>query len=514
MAGGTFVQTKPIGYKEAEEKVKVPNAWKIATYVSFVIIIGLVVLNIVRRGDIIKPGMIQSLVILPFDNETGDEKLEYFVSGMHSSLIGDIGKIASLRVISKTSSDVYKDVHKPLPQIASELDVDAVVEAQVMCIGDTVCLQVRVVEADRKEKQLWVGNYREDRRKILGLYNQITKQIADEVKVKLSPEEVRSLSGSMVVNREAYDAVLKGNYYSAKVTKNDLDTALKYYELAKDLDPEFALAYVRISFLWITRQQLGMSSTAEARTKIIKASMKAVELDKTSAEVRSNLGSMYFFAKWDWGKSEEEYKKAIKLNPNDAGSRMWYANLLNCLGRNEEALNQSRIALNIDPQNVGIHYFYGIELTFAHKYDDAIRAFKDALKIDPTNPPALGDLGITLALSGRKKEAVEQFKLCAGDDTELVNAYQTGYIEGGFRGAILAYNKVIELRFKNSFWSPIEFALNYAMIGEIDNTFYWLEEAYKVSDPRLPYLLHPVYDILHTDPRFKDLCRKMNLPNK
>ncbi len=144
--------------------------------------------NIARKGSILKPGMIQSLVVLPFDNYTGDEKLDYFVSGMHSSLITDIGKIGSLVVISETTSKLYKNAHKSLPQIASELKVDAVVEAQVMCLGDSICLQVRVVKADEKEKQLWAGDFKEERSKILGLYNRITKQIADEVMVKLSPE--------------------------------------------------------------------------------------------------------------------------------------------------------------------------------------------------------------------------------------------------------------------------------------------------------------------------------------
>jgi TolB-like protein/Tfp pilus assembly protein PilF len=487
---------------------------KALLFIGLIVIAGLVILNITRRDSTLKPGMIESLVILPFDNYTGDEKLDYFVSGMHSSLISDVGKIGSLRVISETTSEAYKNAKKTLPQIASELDVDAVVEAQVMCLGDSICLQVRVVSADKKEKQLWVGNFHEDKRKILGLYNQVTKKIADEVMVKLSSKEDRLLSDSKIINKEAYDAVLKGNYYRIKLTINDLDTALKYYEMAKNIDPEFALAYVSIAFLWITRQQLGMSSTAEARPKIIEASMKAFDLDKSSAEVSSNLGSMYFFAMWDWEKSEAEYKRAIELNPNDAGTRMWYSNLLTCLGRNEEALNQIKIAVNLDPQNDGIHYFYGLALVFAHKYDDAIIAFQHALKISPASPPTHGDLGIVLALIGKYEEAVEQFKLGCANDTGLYNAYDKGYIEGGFRGAIFAYNKVIESRFNNSFWSPIEFALNYAMLGEIDKTFYWLEEAYKVYDPRLPYILHPVYDILHTDPRFKDLCQKMKLPYK
>jgi adenylate cyclase len=189
LTSGTFERTKPLDETEEEVKpVVVPNAWKIATYVSFVVIVGLVVFNIITRGDVIKPGSIQSMIVLPFQNYTGDDQLEYFVSGMHSSLISDIGKVSGLRVLSETTSNIYKRADKSVPQIVSELGVDAVIEAQVLCLGDTICLQIRVVTANPEEKQLWIGDYREDKSKILSLYNRVTRQIADEVKVGLTSE--------------------------------------------------------------------------------------------------------------------------------------------------------------------------------------------------------------------------------------------------------------------------------------------------------------------------------------
>jgi TolB-like protein len=237
------------------------------------------ILNITRRGSVIKPGMIQSLVILPFDNYTGDEKLDYFVSGMHSSLIADVGKIGSLTVISETTSNVYKNAHKSLPQIASELNVDAVVEAQVMCLGDSICLQVRVVSADRKEKQLWVGDYKEERSKILGLYNRITKQIADEVMVKLSPEEERLLSKSRIVDRQVSDAYLNSKSYWGDFSRDSLNKALKFLNNAIEKDLGWAPLYDGLANVWIGIQQNGFESPSVTSQKVYENLNKALELD-------------------------------------------------------------------------------------------------------------------------------------------------------------------------------------------------------------------------------------------
>ena len=235
LTSGSFERTKPLD--EAGEEVKpvaVPNAWKIATYVSFVVITALVVFNIITRGNVIKPGSIQSMVVLPFHNYTGDVQLEYFVSGMHSSLINDMGKVSGLRITSETTSNVYKNAEKSVPQIASELGVDAVVEAQVLCLGDTICLQIRILTASPEEKQLWVGDYREDKSKILSLYNRVTRQIAEEVKVELTPEEVRLLSKSRIVDRKAYDEYLKARSYLNDFRRESLfmalDSLLRFYD--------------------------------------------------------------------------------------------------------------------------------------------------------------------------------------------------------------------------------------------------------------------------------------------
>jgi tetratricopeptide (TPR) repeat protein len=238
--------------------------------------------------------------------------------------------------------------------------------------------------------------------------------------------------------------------------------------------------------------------------------MKAFDLDSTTVD----LSGYYTWSLWDWEKGEKEFKRVIERNPNDAQSKAVYSHLLAILGRNEEALAQIEIAVKLDPLNEFIKVFYGVVLTFVSKYDEAIEAFKDALKIEPNYPFAQGNFGVALVLSGRYKEAVEQWKFCNAVDIELVNALEEGYNEGGFKGALLSYNNVVESRYKNSFWSPIDIAMNYAMIGDKDKALFWLETGFQIRDPNTPYLLLPVFDNLRDDTRFQDLCKRMNLPYK
>jgi TolB-like protein len=259
LSSGILKRTGPLEELQEQEgeKAPVPNAWKIATYISFVVIVGFVVFNIITRGDIIKAGSIQSMVVLPFKNYTGDDQLEYFVAGMHSSLITDILKLNGLRITSETTSNVYKNAEKSVPQIAMELGVDAVVEGQVLCLGDTICLQIRVVTAGPVEKQLWVGDYREDKSKILSLHNRVTKEIANKVKVEFTPEEVRLLSKSRIVDRVAYEDYLKARSYINDTRKESLFKALDFLNSALDKEPEWAPLYAGLAEIWMWIQQGG-----------------------------------------------------------------------------------------------------------------------------------------------------------------------------------------------------------------------------------------------------------------
>jgi TolB-like protein len=225
-------KTKPLSEIQEGEKTIVPNAWKIATYVSFALIIGLVVLNVLGGSKPLRAGDIQSLLILPFENFTGDDQLEWFVSAMHASLIQDMQRISGLRVICTTTSNVYKNTDMSASEIASELDVDAVMEAQVMCLGDSICTLFNLIQVSPEEKQVLTADIKEGKRQILSLYNRITKQISDKVKIELTAEEELLLAESREVDPDALDAYYKGLSYLDKINMNSLQKAKEYFNIA------------------------------------------------------------------------------------------------------------------------------------------------------------------------------------------------------------------------------------------------------------------------------------------
>jgi TolB-like protein len=261
-------KTQPLTEGQVEEKPVVQNRWKIATYVSIAVIIGLIILNLFGGPTRLKAGDIQSLVVLPFDNYTGDDQLENMVSGMHALLVGDVGRISGDRVLGKTTSNAYKDVDISATGIASELNVDAVLEASVMCFGDSVCMQFRLVRTTGKEEQLWIADYKEDKSQIINLYNKITKQIADEIMIELTPEEERLLAKSRTVDREAYDAYLRSYQYWGDLSLESLNKALEYLNLAIEKDPDFAIPYAARAQVWVGLAQIGFAAPEVAVPKI------------------------------------------------------------------------------------------------------------------------------------------------------------------------------------------------------------------------------------------------------
>jgi len=515
LTGGTFERTRPMEDIQGDAKVKVPNAWKIATYISFVIIIGLVVLNIARGSNIIKPGQIQSLVILPFDNYTGDEKLDYFVSGMHSSLIGDIGKIGSLRVISETTSNVYKNAHKSLTQIATDLNVDAVVEAQVMCLGDSICLQVRVVKADQKEKQLWAGDYKEDKRKILNLYNRITKQIADEVMVKLSQEEERLLSKSRIVDREAYDAYLNSKFYWGDLSRESLNKALILLNSAVEKDPGWAPLYSGLAQVWMGIQQNGFESPSVTSQKVYENLNKALELDPDLSDSHYISGMMAYLIEWNWGKGEKELLKALAINPNDVYSRIFYAQLLSILQRPDEALKQGQLAIKLDPSNLIIESTYSALLTSLGDCKGGLTYAEKAVAADPKNYLANSCLE-NAAFQCKDYETTlnaEKYSLPTKLEENTFKEIVKIFHKQGFSAASKEITHQLESFASTNPVGVIDMACRYIYADQSDKAIDWLEKGYEIHDPNMPYIATHCYNLdpLFSNPRFIDIVKKMNL---
>ena len=507
-------KTKPISELHEEDTSIVPNAWKIATYVSFVVIIGLVLFNILGRARETNSGDIQSLVILPFDNFTGDEDLEYFVSGMHASLIGDMGKIGGLRVISRTSSNTYKNIDITIPDIGSELEVDAVIETAVMCLGDTICIQFKLVGTSPKEEQLWIGEFKEEKSQILNLYNRITKQIANEVKVELSSNEERLLTDSRTVDTEAYDAFLRGYAFWGDLSEESLTTALDFLNIAIEKDPGWAPLYAGLAQVWALRMQMRIALPSEAIPEIHKNITKALELDPDLSDSHFINGIIAVWTEWNWEKGEKEFLKALAINPNDVMSRIYYAQLLMILQRSDEALTQGQLAVELDPFNPLILSLFSGILKDAREYQTAYAYSVKAVTADPGHEFAQKSLGASAYDIGEYEKAFEVDKnINLPFDEDVISSIDKIFRE---QDRFAAYEEIIahfELKAQNSFVSANNMALRYIEVNQLDKAMDYIEKGFEMHEPSMPYIatrghFEPLYD----NPRFIDVLEKMNLP--
>ena len=275
---------------------------------------------------------IESIAVLPLRNTSGDPEQEYFADGMTGALITDLAKIGSLKVISRTSAMRYKKTDKSLPEIARELNVDAIIEGSAARSDDRVRITVQLIDVET-DQALWAESYERDFQDLLVLQSEVARTVAREIEVAVTPEESDLLASARPVNPEAYENYLKGVFHWQKLTPPDLDTALSYFELALEKDPDYASAYVGIANVWASRNQAGLVPAREA-TPIQKASvLKALELDDSLAEAHLALALLETWVEWDWPSGERAFERAIELKPNGANARAWYSHFLNIVGR-------------------------------------------------------------------------------------------------------------------------------------------------------------------------------------
>ncbi len=484
------------------------------------IIIGILIVALISYLVIYyMPGIInppsdsdKSILVLPFDNYIGSDTLEYFVAGMHSALIGDIGKISSLQVKSKTTANAYKDVEKSIPEIADELGVNVIIEGSVLCLGDSVCLQIKVVSAYPEEQTLWVQDYYEEKSQILQLYNNITKEISEKINVILTPEEEKILAVSRTVDSEAYDAYLKGLYYWEQLTPEGLEKSLEYYYLAMEIDPSWAIPYAAIAQWWVGAKQFSIVPPSVANPPIYENISKAIEIEPDADFVRYVNALIAVWTEWDWEKGEKEFLKVLDSNPNDAFARAYYGHLLMCLGRSDEAYEQGKMAMELDPLNPLIQALYSVILLDRGEYEEVISITKGV-----NHPLTLYALDLAYAAQGdyeKSFEALIQNLKFSYDDKVIFNAQKT-FEEKGYKAAIKYIAEVYEERFRTGYVMPTDMAWIYRPeLNEPEKAVEWLEIGFEMNDPGMPYISTGVYffDFVRDDPKFIELLRKMNLP--
>ncbi len=505
---------EPEGIRIRRRRAKLLKWRRTAVYAglaSSLIIVTLIGLHLFTG----RASAMDSLAVLPIENLTGDPDREYFVDGVTDELIGQLAQIGALRVISRRSIMNYKGMKKPVPEIARELKVNAIVEGTVHHVDDSVRIRLELIKALPEERNIWTQTYDRAMTDVLVMYSEMARAIADKMKVKLTLQEEARLVSARQVNPEAYDAYLKGQFQWYKLTSPDLDSALDYFELALDRDPNYGRAYAGIANVWLARQQQGYVSATEAAPKAKAAAAKALELDSTLAEVHLVLANIKCNVDWDWEGADGEFRRAIELNPKYPDSLAYYSHLLNIMRRPEEAMVQIQRALELDPLNSLFKAIYAMDLMYARRYDDAIVSLRKTLETSPHDLIALSTLRSAYHMKKMYPEALEIWKRSYAErnDREAEDALDLGFKEGGYQGALQRVAELLIARSRTTFVTPWQIGTLYTRAGKNSEALDWLERAYEAHDQNCIYLgVDPIFDELRNERRFQDLLRRMKLP--
>lgn len=459
---------------------------------------------------------INSIAVLPLENLSHDPEQEYFAAGMTEALITNLSKVNTLRVISRTSVMQYKHSHSKLPDIAKELNVDAIVEGSVMRSGSRVRIIAQLIEA-RTDQHLWAETYERDLVDVLRLQSEVAMAVAQQIRFQLSPQQLASVGSDRAVDPQAYELYLKGRFYwSITSTREGINEARRYFEEAIGKDSTFAPAYGGLADCYLALGSLRWLAPEKASQPAKEAIRKALELDQTLGEVHSSLGWLSWRHEWDWSAAEREFRHAVQLNPNYIEGHenlVWY---LAWSGRSAEALDEIRKIRDLDPAypyfnpEAGIYYHmrdYG-------KLIEVSRRFIAAVPEDWSGPYLLG---VGYQGSGQKLDAIPQYlkaiELSHGDqDPTAALAYI--YADMGRKTEAKRILKDLQIKSRISYVSAYMLATIYAGLGDKNRAFELLERAYQERSSDIPYFLTADLrmDGLRRDPRFQELLKRMNFP--
>ncbi len=460
---------------------------------------------------------VESLAVLPLDNLSRDPEQEYFADGMTEAIIADLGKIRALRVISRTSAMRYRGTKKSLPEIARELNVDAVVEGSVLKSGERVRITAQLIHA-ATDQHLWSESYEGDLKDVLALQAQVARAIASEIKVAVTPQEQARLAHRRSVDPAAHQLYLKGRYFWNKRTAESLKAALALFEQAIQKDPSDPAARAGLADTYglMGFWSYGVLPPREAMPKAKAAALEALQLDESLAEAHSSLGWVSFAYDWEFPKAEKHFRRAIELNPGYATAHYWYSTYLSSMGRHPEALAEAMKAVELDPLSLIINAVAGAQRYWAGRPELAIEQFRKVLEMDRGFPIARQFLGYSYIKLGRHREGVSELQSVAAEfpDTTLYTALLAeAHALAGQRPEALRVLEGLKAVAKKRHVPSEQLALAYAGLGEKDEAFAWLDKAYEERSSLIVYLkVDPVFDPLRSDRRLAELAKRIGLP--
>ncbi len=463
---------------------------------------------------------IHSIAILPLENLTGDPEQQYFVDGLHEELIATFAQISGFdKVIARTSVMGFRDSDIPIREIGKMLGVEAVLEGSVRRSGNTVRATLQVFDS-RTESHLWAESYDRHLSDILALQSEVARAVAEEVRLALTPEEEQRLTNTQRVSQEAYDAYLKGEHFRLLGGEQNSMKAIGFFEQAVEKDPGFAPPYVGLS---IALRELAhiYRQPSEVMPQAYAAALKAVELDDNLSDAHAALGRVKFWWQWDWSGAEAEFRRALELDANNEFALRSCAQFWAVVGRPEEAISAMKRVLEVDPLNEQSHAFLGWVYYFVRRYDEGIEHLRSTVELYPNHFFAQWVLSWNYSGAGQHQEALAEVQRAgeihpSPDNDTIFLATLTGAYSyaGRASDAAATLERILELSRKR-YVPPSTVAYAYFSMGDTDRTVEWLERAYEAHDTHLAFAgALPFFDPLRDDPRFQDIMRRMNFPEK
>ncbi len=450
-----------------------------------------------------------SVAVLPFINMSADPENEYFSDGVTEEIINALAQVKDLRVAARTSSFSFKGKSHDVAEVGAKLNVATVLEGSVRKAATRLRITAQLINV-ADGYHLWSERYDREMDDVFAIQDEIATTIADRLKVKLVRGSEEALVKPPTENLEAYQLYLKGRHLWNRRNKAGLEQAVEYFQQAIEQDSEFALAYSGLADAYLLLGSYGHLSRAESHSRAKAAAEQALALDETLAEAHTSRGQV-LRSERDWRGEEEEYRRAIELNPSYATAHQWYATLLCALGRMDEALREIRRAEELNPLSHAISVTVGVILLLARDYDGAIEQLHKTLELEPRFFSAYQVLGGAYAMKGLYEQAIaatERAIELNPDSPDQLSGRAVMYALWGRREKALELVEEAEARGDD----PSSIAGVYAQLGDADRAFEWVERAFADAPDGLLFIkVSPLSDPVRADPRFKRLLERLGM---
>jgi TolB-like protein/DNA-binding winged helix-turn-helix (wHTH) protein/tetratricopeptide (TPR) repeat protein len=454
---------------------------------------------------------IRSIAVLPLQNLSNDPNQDYFSDGITDALTTELAQIGSLRVISRTSAEHFKGTRETLPEIGRKLNVEAIVEGSVTRSENRVRITAQLIDA-HTDNHLWAKSYERELKDVLALQDEVVRDIVGEIHSSVTAKQAANLQVPVRVNSQAHEAYLRGRYWWHRRGRENELKGLQYFEQAVQIEPSYPLAWAGVADSYIVMAHHGVLPPKEAMPKAKAAALKALQLDNSFAEAHTSLATIKLSYDWDYAGAQNEFTRAIELNPNYSTAHHWYAHYLVVKLRFPEALSEIQKAHDLDPYSLVVNDFWGLTLYYSKDYERALAQFRARLDLDPSQKLTTYEhIARVYEQQGDYARAVENegnaltLSGAAQDAESLANAYAQG-------GAGAYWRKRIELAQRAPAASALELAILYAYEGDRDAALRSLERAYQEHSPWLNFMAcEPAFDSLRADPRFQKLSHLVGL---